>query len=71
MDSDDLATVKALRKAKKKEIQAWITGFEQREGRPPDSRCAYCMVPQVETHSRIIEPLLIRTKCKIVWAQYT
>ena len=42
MDSDDLATVKALRKAKKKEIQAWITAFEEREGRSPEARCAYC-----------------------------
>lgn len=38
MDADDFATVKALRKAKKKEIQAWITEFEEREGRSPESR---------------------------------
>lgn len=42
MDSDELASVKALRKAKKKEIQAWMTAFEEREGRSPEARCAYC-----------------------------
>lgn len=35
MGSDDLAVLKDVRKAKKKEIQAWITAFEEREGRSP------------------------------------
>ncbi|CAM9933966.1 unnamed protein product [Scytosiphon promiscuus] len=38
MDSDDVDTLKALRKAKKKEIQGWITSFEEREGRPPEAK---------------------------------
>ncbi|CAN0361238.1 unnamed protein product [Ascophyllum nodosum] len=38
MDSDDLAKVNALRKAKKREIQAWIAAFEEREGRTPTAR---------------------------------
>lgn len=37
-DADEVAKVKALRKAKKKEIQAWTTAFEEREGRSPESR---------------------------------
>lgn len=36
--ADELAKVKALRKAKKKEIQAWTAAFEAREGRSPESR---------------------------------
>lgn len=40
MEKDDLATVKASRKAKKKEIQAWIAAFEKREGRSPEARYA-------------------------------
>lgn len=38
MDSDELAGLKAVRKAKKKEIQAWINAFEEREGRPPEAK---------------------------------
>eukprot|EP00903_Cladosiphon_okamuranus_P006402 g6267.t1 len=34
----ELASLKAIRKAKKKEIQAWIAAFEEREGRPPDTK---------------------------------
>lgn len=34
----ELASLKAVRKAKKKEIQAWITAFEEREGRSPDTK---------------------------------
>lgn len=34
----ELASLKAVRKGKKKEIQAWITAFEEREGRPPDTK---------------------------------
>lgn len=34
----ELTTLKTVRKAKKKEIQAWITAFEEREGRPPDTK---------------------------------
>lgn len=41
MESDELASVKALRKAKKKEIQAWMTAFEEREGCSPEARYAY------------------------------
>lgn len=37
MDSNDLAGLKAVRKVKKKEIQAWITAFEEREGRLPEA----------------------------------
>lgn len=36
----DTFELKALRKAKKREIQAWITDFETREGRPPNARYA-------------------------------
>lgn len=34
----ELAALKAARKAKKKEIQSWIAAFEEREGRPPDTK---------------------------------
>ena len=37
MDESEFAALKALRKAKKKEIQAWIAEFEEREGRTPNA----------------------------------
>ncbi|CBJ31118.1 conserved unknown protein [Ectocarpus siliculosus] len=38
MESNDLPNLKTHRKRLKKDIQAWITAFEEREGRPPEAK---------------------------------